>query len=294
MRLFELRKTKEELAAARQAKQQAEYEIWKSPQAVHDRAYDALERLKEEGTKLRVLNNLQMFVPRGSKTLRTKKDRENSLLGNAYAWDDEGRLIKQYQDWVNQATESKDNFNGILTEGAPILADAPVLPGSDKPSGAAIWTSSAELMKDKSYASNWSRLINSNYTSSNWYSPKGYLYKIKPGTCLLELGYDGDAVGIYNIFKELQRGNNAIDDPNRWTTGYTDDANIIHRDFPWQEIAKHFDGVWHSGSWREDGFLRGWECESVAWFKASRLTLLGQCNVSKAGMRSLYGDDDED
>lgn len=294
MRLFELRKTKEELAAIKREKELAAIDLWKSPRAVHDRAVEDLEQLKEQGTKLRVLDNLQLFVPRGSKTLWTKKERYNSLLSTGSAWDDEGQLVPHYQRWVDQATESK-KFNVNLLEGAPILVDSPVTSGGTKPDGAVLWTSSAVQKANGSYSSGWSRLIADSYSSSDWYSPKGYLYKIKPGTCLLDLDNDQYAVRVYNIFADLNRGNNSLIDPERFkNNSYMRDEDTISRDFPWLEVSKHFDGVYHSGFGYDSKFIRGWECESIAWFKSDRLELLGQCNVSKKGNARPWDDVEDD
>jgi hypothetical protein len=297
MRLFELRKTKEELAAIKQAKAVAAYELWKSPQAVHDRAYDDLQYYKEKGINLPVLSKPQLFVPRGSKALRTKQERERHMYNDPsklkYGFDDNGEIVKQHRDWINSATESVE-FNGDLTEGAPILAGSPIAPGGDKPDGAVIWTSSATKHKNGTYSSNWTQLVRDAYSERGWWQSKGYLYKIKPGTCLFDASYSGDAIRIYNIFKDLGRGNNAIDDPTRHTFGYRSDAEAIRNDFPWHELSKHFDGIWYSGGYdSNDEFFRGWECESIAWFKSDKLQLLGQVTVNKSGRRNMWDEDDE-
>ena len=57
--------------------------------------------------------------------------------------------------------------------------------------------------------------------------------------------------------------------------------------FPWDQIVKHFDGVWHSG-YSDQGFMYGWDVESTAWFDTSFLQLVGEVPV--AG----YDDDDDD
>ncbi len=108
----------------------------------------------------------------------------------------------------------------------------------------------------------------------------------------MELDQDYQAVQIYETFRELGRGNNSnVDQESR--NGYVNDNEItrIRVDFPWQEIAKHFDGVYH-GAWssRDSDFLRSWEVESIAWFKTDRLQLLGQVKVARIGNHNP-GDD---
>lgn len=278
MRLFELRKTKEELAAIKAEKQRKEWEAYNSPEAKHDRAYEQLERIKEEGTTLRVLNNLQLFVPRANNQLHSKKSREKEIWNNKmkYAFDDEGNMIPHYKNWVDSALESKILKQNMLDEAAPILANGPVVPGHNKPGGAALWTSSATKTEDGSYVSDWSKMCSKGYR--DWFNIKGYLYKIKPGTCLLEMNSDMDAKIIYTIFAELGRGNNALNDPENYKDHYFGEENIMRKDFPWQEIAKHFDGI-HHGGWNREGFVRDYDVESIAWFKTDRLQLLGQCKV---------------
>jgi len=49
--------------------------------------------------------------------------------------------------------------------------------------------------------------------------------------------------------------------------------------FPWDEISKHFDAVWHSGSGYDRDFMYGWDVESTAWFNTDFLQLIGEVPV---------------
>jgi len=167
---------------------------------------------------------------------------------------------------------------GVL-EGAPILqpgkASSP--PGNNKPTVASLWTSSAIKGADGAYTSDWARWTKSE--QPDWFSDKGYLYKVKPGALILELNSEHDAERIYRAFENLGRAS-PIDRSERYSR--------LSRAFPWDQIAKHFDGVWHGG-YRSDGyFMYGWDVESTAWFDTSFLILVGQVPVVG------YKDDDED
>ncbi len=248
-------------------------------------AYDSLMNEKDRGVEFanRFSKNYQLFVPRKIKRYHTKKEREDSLLGNKYAWDDEGKLLPYYQKWVNNINES-----------APILTNTLSLPGDNKPAHT-FWTSTAIKMLNGTYTSDWQNFAFGTYDSKKI----GYLYKVKLNSCILELDSEYEIHNIYNIFKDLERGNTAIDNEEEYNNtifnySYEDKkSQIMTKDFPWQEISKHFDAVhhYHFRSYTSSGsFFNGWDVESSAWFNTSSLELLGQVPI----LQDIYDRNDVD
>ncbi len=242
-------------------------------------AYNELMDLKNYGKRCgeNLSHKLQLFVPRKLKRLHTKKERYESLLGNKYAFNDEGNLLPYYQKWVNS-----------VTEGAPILVNVPTSPGDNKPVNA-FWTSSAIKMKNGTWTSQWQKFAKYNVSSGNT-SDVGYLYKIKPGIIVLDFDSQGEAERIYKIFNILERGNNAFYNQEEWDkanefdyyVGTEKESRILQKDFPWIEISKHFDAVHHNWGGRPDHynkFLEGWDVESTAFFNRNYLELLGQVKL---------------
>jgi hypothetical protein len=72
------------------------------------------------------------------------------------------------------------------------------------------------------------------------------------------------------------------------------EAAIIRKDFPWQEISKHFDVVthrpMHGAYFGRDPFFVGYDVESSIWFKPNQLELLGQVPLWTGDVK----EDDED
>ena len=247
-----------------------------------EQAWTDLETFKERGSTARPNGTLQMFVPRAVERFFTKKEREDYVLKNnaAYAYDDEGKVVPHYQTWIDQATESRN-------PGPPIIAGgSPVIPGGSKPSGATLWTSTARQLPNKKWTSAWNELM----INRGWgiqgvenKSKIGYLYKVKPQTCSYVMNDSYDAARIYKIFATLERSNTALEDPEKWErykTFNSPETALIQSDFPWPEMQKHFDCMYHNGYRVGDfdfsSFVRGYDVESTAWFKPNQLEFLGQ------------------
>jgi hypothetical protein len=254
-----------------------------------------LEHEKESGINRCPNGTLQLFVPRKIERYATKKEREEHILRDRakYAYDDEGNMIPQYQTWVNDVQES------IIREGAPIIAGG-WLPkqGDDKPSGALMWTSTAKKLPNGKWTSDWNKFIQGRNAGGEP-GKIGYVYKVLPNTSVLELDSIQDALIIYKTFATLGRPNKAYEDPKEWEfikqhpalySGEEGQAAIIRKDFPWQQLAKHFDCVHHWPGHRAfgcDPFFYSYDVESSVWFKPNQLELLGQVPL-------LTGDDRED
>jgi hypothetical protein len=240
-------------------------------------AYDNLQDLKmlahRDGEYLS--KTLQLFVPRPAKLMK-RSDRIKDLIGNKYAWtsDTSDELTPQYQNWVNQ---------GVIGESIPILKPGKATPaaGGNKPISD-LWTSTA-IKTPNGYTSDWVQWVINN--QQDWYSDTGYLYKVKPGALVLELNNQYDAQRVYHAFENLGR----ISDTEKYKP-YSDDPEFMMRvTFPWDQIAKHFDAVYHNGHSYRDSFMYGWDVESTAWLNTEFLQLIGPVKID-ADLR----DNDED
>lgn len=211
----------------------------------------------------------QLFVPRANAGAQTPKDKRMKNLSNPYAYDDEGKIKPQYDQWEQPRKELSPTGQDDVKEGAPILAPGKSAspPGDNKPR-AAFWTSSARKVGN-AWTSEWAEWTSDN--QPEWFSPKGYLYKIKPGSLILEIDHDQDAERVYDAFQNLGRA-----EPIDYSSSY----GRLTKAFPWDQIVKHFDAV-HHGGFRYDGsdFVYGWDVESTAWFDTSRLQLIGEVPV---------------
>lgn len=258
-------------------------------------ARESLEYYKKHGTTVAPNGTLQLFIPRKVEIYTTKKEREDYLLRDRakYSYDDEGNLTDWAKNYIETATESRN-----LNEAAPVIAGgSPVLPGHNKPVGAILWTSTAKKLPNGKWTSGWNKFIQSHGMGDLGISRQskiGYLYKVKPNTVVYELDSTNDAKIIYEIFEKLGRGNSAYSDPAEWKRikEYGSPDDLIRKDFPWQELQKHFDCVHHYnfGSYNYDGIMQftyGYDCESSCWLKSDQLELLGQVPI-------FQGDEDQD
>lgn len=236
-----------------------------------------LNWLKEQGKKQGewLAGSYQLFVPRANPRAQTTRDRRLANLANKWAWDekDPTQLKPQYAKWEKGPKElspTGQQDDDQIAEAAPILAPGKAVtpPGSNKPV-ANFWTSTGKKTTD-GWTSDWAEWIYGNHPS--WFSPKGYLYKVKPGALILQLDHSYDAERIFRAFSDLGRTN----EPPEYYQN--DREGAMRATFPWDQIAKHFDGVWHGG-YRDQGFMYGWDVESTAWFDTSFLQLVGEVPV---------------
>jgi len=248
--------------------------------------WQELNWLKEQGKRRGewLAGRYQLFVPRPNPRATTVRDRRLANLANKGAWDDKDptQLKPYYAQWERgpkelSATGQADDHQ--VAEAAPILIPGRAVspPGTNKPV-ANFWTSTGTKTSD-GWSSDWSRWVHDE--QRNWFSPQGYLYKVKPGAIILELNSSRDAERVFHAFSKLGRTN----EPPEY---YRNDVEgAMQFTFPWDQIARHFDGVWHGG-YRDQGFMYGWDVESTAWFDTSFLQLMGEVPVTG------YGYDDED
>jgi hypothetical protein len=240
--------------------------------------WEKLNSLKKEAVNhgKKMSDTYQLFVPRGIRIPSTK-EKSMTMLRNKYAWDDEGNLTPQYTKWDKGQQDLNPAGKEPINEAAPILKGrATPPPGHNKPQ-AHLWTSTGYKKRDGWY-SDWVRWSDAN--QPEWVANTGYLYKVKPGALILELDTDHDAEDIIQAFIDLKRvevGDDYYQDP-RWK---------MRTVFPWNEIAKHFDAVHHSGTWGHSEFMYGWDVESTAWLNTDFLQLIGEVPVA------IWNDDED-
>ena len=206
----------------------------------------------------------QLFIPRRNLAALTPRDRRLQNIASGWAYDDEGNIKQSYADWEKGPKELSPT--GEVDEAAPIMkvgAKSNIPPGNNKPV-AQFWTSTAIKLKNGGWTSAWGRLIE-NYHRS-WMSPIGYLYKVTPGALVLELD-DYNAERLKHAFAGLGRTSD-VNSRDRWD---------LSRDFPWQEVNKHFDAV--RVSYPNEGFTYGWDVESTAWLNTEHLTFVAEVPI---------------
>jgi hypothetical protein len=241
-----------------------------------------LNWMKEQAARMgqKMTGMYQLFMPRPSVMNKTNRDRRMDNLANSYAWrdDDPSKLKPNYAKWQGDEPEPEEQ---PVQEAAPILIPGKSIspPGNNKPQ-AHLWTSSARKLDNGTYTSDWVRYVyNSN---KSWMSPTGYLYRVKPNGLILDLNYDQDAERLKWAFQNL--GSAKPDNPD-------DTYRYLAKDYPWDQIVKHFDAVHHYPYSGNTDFLYGWDCESTAWFNTDQLELIGEVKINQFGL-DPYGDDD--
>lgn len=216
------------------------------------KAYDDLKAMQEQGSTAWPHGRLQVFMPRESVTNRKPP------------W-----YYTRYDDEGNPLEEARPVLTGMQ-------ANTP--PGYNKPANC-FWTSSLRRVHD-SYTSEWIDWVCGNMPE--WHGPIGYVYEISPSARILSLDSDHDAKQIYDLYHRLGA---SVDRQNM----YRDEWDM-RKDFPWDWIRKHWDGVNHRpGLGDRYGFTYGWDCESTAWFNTDVLKPRGTVPI-----RGCAGYDDED
>lgn len=216
--------------------------------------------------ELRHMQQYQVWKPRSQFQLFVPKRRDPAIeLDNIRR----NRMIRTYNE-LKKSGEIKEEAPPILTA----FKDAP--PGYNKP-GSAFWTSSAIEHKNGTYSSDWYKFVKRQH--SDWQTDYGYLFEIKPSAIIFDLSYAED---FYRWAFETNRLPKSRDGDDSYSVD-----NMRHH-FPWDQLAKHFDGA-HTNSFNRDDFLSGWDVESTAWFNTQVLTYRGAVKLNS----STYEDEDD-
>ena len=216
------------------------------------------DKLEQSSKGFHKPSQYQLFMPRPQ--VLTKK-----TAGWVYDYDNNGEPLSK-------------NESIKLKEARPILTgrvNSP--PGRNKPSHA-FWTANLKEAEKGYYTSDWVKWVLGN--QSDWFNPVGYVYRVKPNARILPFGDTSDAQDIYIHYAmmgaKVDYNNMDIGD------GYYSSMN---KDFPWTEIAKNWDGVYHPYNGRSyDGdtpFQYGWDIPSTAWLNTDVLEFVTEVKISK-------------
>jgi hypothetical protein len=236
-----------------------------TPWPDEDRIYAELRRLQSTFDDKKVHRELQLFVPkRRDPNVRIEQDRE-----------------RRYRS----AKKEVDDLYTVKEEMAPILTafhDSP--PGDNKPRNA-FWTSSAYPRRDGTYSSDWYEFVKERYP--HWQTDYGFLFEVKPTAIVFDSEY------LDRYYEWAEEAGQLSKKNSEWaSTQYG--AWKMRGNFPWDSMAKHFDGVHHGGysSRGHDDFTDGWDIESTAWFKTDNLIYKGAVKLYDGGSR--FDNEDED
>lgn len=231
-----------------------------TPWPEEDRIYSNLKDIQSRFSDNKVHRELQLFVP---------KHRDPNIS------------IEQNRERRYRAAKKEVELS-IKEEMTPILTafhDSP--PGDNKPRHA-FWTSSAYKKADGTYTSDWYQLVKERYR--HWQTDYGFLFEVKPSAIV----YDSEYLDMYYEWAkeagQLSKKNSEWADSQYGTTS-------MRGNFPWDSMAKHFDGVHHGGFGRyndSDKFTDGWDIESTAWFKTDSLIYRGAVKLSNEDNEEDY------
>lgn len=242
--------------------------------------WEQFQRTRESavlhGKQMIANQKYQLFVPRGGR-FKSVQDRQKDLLGNRYAWDDDGNLNPNYAANDRDMYKARDldptgrNEPELEEDSPPILS--PSRGGRkgdwDKPT-AILWTSTAKRHDDKSWSSRWTRTLMGT-GRSEWVADYGYLYEILPTPQIVSLNSKMDVEHLVMELDAIGRIDN-LD----WDKLSKSPMSVL----PWPLVGRYFDGVHHSYPDR-DSQLSDWEVESTAWLSSDHLKLLGKVPIYK-------------
>lgn len=128
------------------------------------------------------------------------------------------------------------------------------------------WTSTAKKQGNR-YTSAWVEWCKSEMPQ--WLSPKGIIYRVKPGARVLKMNTDADAYKIAQHY--------GIESPKDRMTAFTWSER-----FPWDDIEMDFDAVHHTpaGNRLANMLMSSWDVESTAWFNTRHLENLGEVEIA--------------
>jgi hypothetical protein len=235
-----------------------------TPWPESDREFSSLRRLQSNFSSNRIHQNLQLFVPK-YRDPNIQIDRERA-----------SRLRQAERD-IEKET--------VKEEMAPILTafhDSP--PGDNKPRNA-FWTSSAFKRPDGTYISDWYSFVKASFPQ--WQTDYGFLFEVKPTAIVLDSEYLDRYYEWASDHGHMSRKN------SEWADSQYG-AWKMRGNFPWDTMAKHFDGVHHGGYSSGDDFTEGWDVESTAWFKTDSLIYKGAVKLYTGGSSNGYDDEDDE
>ena len=183
---------------------------------------------------------------------------------------------KQDRDWREVKKQFPDE---IKEESIPVLTSYRESPPGDSKPAHAFWTSSAIALKDGTYTSDWNKLVHN--TFPEWQNDYGYLFEVDTSAIVLP---SRDLDQFYEWAEFAHKFTKEVPDwaKSEWS------ASRMRSNYPWDILARHFDGVHHGGygGGGYDEFTYGWDVESTAWFNTKVLKYKGAVKLS------VYDDED--
>lgn len=181
--------------------------------------------------------------------------------------------------WYYRQFGYDENGKEITESTRPILPPAHFQPrpGSNKPNST-FWTSS--LKKEYTdqnthityYGSEWVDYVCHSMRDTS-YSNIGHVYQISPSARILSIRDNYDAKNIYKLYMDLGA---SLNQEALWS----DNIDLLKADFPWNEISKHWDGIYHEPGWNDGyGFTYTYDCTSCAWFNTDVLDYIGKVRI---------------
>lgn len=163
-------------------------------------------------------------------------------------------------------------FKKMNEEAPPVLFDHPESPPGDNKPASGFWTSTARKMPDGSYTSDWYRFVQDRFP--HWQTDYGYLFEIVNSPLVYDIDY-----AEHFWWWAQQNGKTKVERESPFGSEST-----MRFHFPWNELAKHFDGAHSSHPGRSmDEFTIGWDVESTVWFKTRFLKYKGAVKLYHHG-----------
>lgn len=216
------------------------------PEADYASGYSQLRQKQEYLTEKSM--RLQLFVPKRrdpKKAEQLKRDRD---------WRD---IKKQFPD---------ENLKESIPP-APVLTGFKESPPGDNKPGGAFWTSSVIEKPGNRYTSRWYEYVKTNYP--DWQTDYGYLFEVSDSALVFSSSH------LDQFYQWAENHGKLTQAASDWAKNQ-DEETLMRSNFPWDTMARYFDGVHHLGyTSRSYDFRYGWDVESTAWFNTNVLKYKG-------------------
>lgn len=242
-----------------EAKKKVKEPDW--PDADYSSGYSQLRDMQKSLTKDNL--GLQLFVPK-----RRDPKKMEELKRNRRWWD----AVKDVEN--EEKAKLKEEVAPILTG----FTESP--PGDNKPNGS-FWTSTA-IKRGVGYTSRWYEYVQNTFPS--WQTDYGYLFEVKSNAMVFESDYLDQFYEWAESYGKLTKQNSEYFKNSRG-------SDRMRGNYPWDTMARYFDGVHHSGYSMGDEFTYGWDVESTAWFNTNVLTYKGAVRLHHIHEEELEDDE---
>jgi hypothetical protein len=142
-------------------------------------------------------------------------------------------------------------------------------PANNKPNNS-FWTSSA-IKRGVGYTSDWYEFVQRVFPQ--WQTDYGYLFEVKPGALVFESHYLDQFYEWAETYGRMTKQNSEYFQNERGSIQ-------MRGNYPWDTMARYFDGVHHSGHSGYSDFTYGWDVESTAWYNTNKLKFLRTVEIN--------------